>query len=454
MLDVSRHFFSIEVLKSYINQMAKYKFNVLHLHLTDNQGWRIAVDGLPKLTEVGAWRVSRTGYWKGFLPPQPDETADYGGFYSKEQIRDLIIYSSKKFVEIIPEIDVPGHSLAFIASYPLLSCTQTPQKVLAGDPWNSSRTNVLCVGNDSVYVYLDKIFSEIATLFPSQYIHMGGDEVTRGYWEKCDKCKLLIQKEGLEGVEDLQNYFIKRVTKIVEAKGKKVIGWNENLKGGLPDNMTVMSWKSYEAGIKASNNKQFAIMTPAAFTYLDFYQGDPFLENGPFTVARLNTMYKFEPSPEDANEAFILGGQGSLWTEQVPNERKLQYMTWPRALALSERLWSSKNASGWDFFIKRVEKHLLLLDSSNVKYSTQFYEPIIFSVIEDGVQKIKITSEIEGLEIYYSFDDTSPDKFYPIYSQPLTVPKGAHHIRAISYKDGKPIGREINLPLEIVMKRR
>lgn len=455
MLDLSRHFFTTDVLKAYIDQMAKYKLNILHLHLTDNQGWRIEIKALPRLTEIGAWRVPRTGYWKGFKAPQPGEAATYGGFYTQDHIRELVKYAQARNVELVPEIDVPGHSLALIASYPELSCTKTPQQVLAGDPWNPSRTNVLCVSNDSVYHYLDLIFSEIATLFPSQYIHIGGDEVTRNYWKNCPLCQQKIKDAGLEDEEELQTYFLKRLTRIIESKGKKVIGWYENLKGGMPESSIAMSWKSYEGGIKSSQKGQQVIMTPAFFTYLDFYQGDPLMENGPFTVARFNQFYKFDPVQEGVVENLVLGGQGSLWTEQIPNERKLQSMTWPRSLALAEVLWSTKEKKPWNDFVKTVETHFSRFDVASVKYSTHFYEPIVRSKQEGEFFKIVIDTEVQGLDVYYSFDDTSPDNFYPKYAgTAILIPEGAHHIRVISYKDGKPIGRELNLPLSEIKKRK
>lgn len=454
MVDVSRHFFTKEVLKSYIDQMAKYKLNTLHLHLTDNQGWRIEIKGLPKLTEVGAWRVPRTGYWKGFQAPRSGEEATYGGYYSQEDIKELVQYAKVKQVDIVPEIDVPGHSLALIASYPELSCTKTPQQVLAGDPWNPKRTNVLCVSDESVYQHLDIIFSEIATLFPSQYIHIGGDEVTRDYWQKCPVCQQKMKDEHLEDEEELQTYFLKRVAKIIESKGKKAIGWYENLKGGMPETSIAMSWKSYEGGIKSSQKGQQVIMTPAFFTYLDFYQGDPLMENGPFTVARFSQFYKFDPVQDGVVEELVLGGQGSLWTEQVPNERKLQAMTWPRSLALAEILWSRRDRKPWNDFVEVVERHFPRFDQAHIKYSTNFYEPIVRARKEGEAFCIVISTEVEGLEVYYSFDDTSPDHFYPKYKgTPVTIPDGAHHIRVISYKDGQPIGRELNLPLDEVKKR-
>ncbi|RNI29926.1 beta-N-acetylhexosaminidase [Rufibacter immobilis] len=455
MVDVSRHFFPKEVMKAYIDQMAKYKLNTFHWHLTDNQGWRVEIKSLPKLTQVGAWRVPRTGYWKGFQAPQPGEAATDGGFYSQEDIKEIIRYAEERFVTIVPEVDVPGHSLALIASYPNLSCTQTPQQVLAGDPWNPQRTNVLCVGNDSTFTELEKVFSELAQLFPGEYLHMGGDEVTRSYWDKCAKCQQRIKTEGLKNSEELQTYFLKRLARIIQSKGKKPMGWYEKLEGRLAPNMAVMSWKDMKGGIAASQQGHKVVMTPAFNTYLDFYQGDPYLENGPFTVTRLNATYNWNPVPLEANAANILGGQGSLWTEQVAHERKLQSMTWPRALSLAEVFWTPQPKRQWENFIPRLEAHLPRLDAAEVNYATHFYEPIVWGVKDSsGALQVVLSSEIRDIEMYYTFDDSNPDKFYPKYQgQPLDIPKGAHHIRVVSYRHGQRVGREINLPLSEVEKR-
>jgi hexosaminidase len=455
MVDVSRHFFSKEVIKRYIEQMSKYKMNVLHLHLTDNQGWRVEIKSLPKLTEIGAWRVPRTGYWRNQKAPEPAEQATDGGFYTQDDIRELVAYGQKHFVELVPEIDVPGHSLALIASYPELSCTKKSQQVLAGDPWNASRTNVVCAGNDSVFVFLEKVIAELADLFPSKYIHIGGDEVSRAYWEKCPVCQQRIKDEHLKSAEELQSYFLKRVSKIVLSKGKKPMGWYENLPGGLPEEMAVMSWKDDKGGILSANKGQRVVMTPAAYTYLDFYQGDQYLENAIFTVNRLSTTFLFDPLPKDIEEKNVMGGQGSLWTEQVPNERKLQFMTWPRAFALSETLWSGAGKSSWTNFISRVESHLPMLDRDAVNYSRYFYDAVVSGV--RGVDKallVSLTTEIEGLKIYYSFDDTDPDPYYPVYAgQPLRIPKGAQNIRVVTYRDGIQVGRLMKIPVAELERR-
>jgi len=455
MIDVSRHFFSKEVLKRYIDQMAKYKFNVLHLHLTDNQGWRLEIKQLPKLTSVGAWRVPRTGYWSGMPAPDPDEKATYGGYYSQEDIKDLVAYAKQRFVDIVPEIDLPGHSLAFVASYPEISCTKTPQQVLAGDPWNPKRTNVVCVGNDSTYTKIDQIITEIAAIFPSKYIHIGGDEVTRNYWSNCTVCQNRIAKEGLKNVDELQSYFVNRVAKMVVAKGKTPIGWYETLEKGLDSNIVQMSWKDEKGAIKSSNEGKKVILTPAFLTYLDFYQGDPYLENAPFTVNRLSNSYKFDPLPAGINVKNVIGGQGSLWTEQVPNERKLQFMTWPRGFTLSENLWSTAPKLSWTDFSKRIEAHLPILTADSTNYSNYFYDAIISAKKGQNDELVlNIDTEVPGLSVYYSFDDTDPDQFYPKYNgQALAIPKGAKNIRTVSYKNAMQKSRIVRLPIAELKKR-
>ncbi len=455
MIDVSRHFFSKEVLKRYIDQMAKYKLNVLHLHLTDNQGWRLEIKQLPKLTSVGAWRVPRTGYWSGMPAPEPDEKATYGGYYSQEDIKDLVAYAKQRFVDIVPEIDLPGHSLAFVASYPEISCTKTPQQVLAGDPWNAKRTNVVCVGNDSTYTKINQIITEIAAIFPSKYIHIGGDEVTRNYWSNCTVCQNRIAKEGLKNVDELQSYFVNRVAKMVMAKGKTPIGWYETLEKGLDSNIVQMSWKDEKGAVKSSNEGKKVILTPAFLTYLDFYQGDPYLENAPFTVNRLSNSYKFDPLPAGINVKNVIGGQGSLWTEQVPNERKLQFMTWPRGFTLSENLWSTAPKLSWTDFSKRIEAHLPILTADSTNYSNYFYDAIISAKKGQNDETVlNFDTEIPGLAVYYSFDDTDPDQFYPKYNgQSIAIPKGAKNIRTVSYKNGVQKSRIVRLPISELKKR-
>ncbi|HET7117115.1 MAG TPA: family 20 glycosylhydrolase [Hanamia sp.] len=453
MLDVSRHFFTKEFIEKYIDEMAKYKFNVFHWHLTDDQGWRIEIKGLPKLTEVGAWRVPRTGRWGTFQQPQPGEKATDGGFYTQEDIREIVQYAKQRFVNILPEIDVPAHSLALIASYPNLSCTQKQYQVwpqYAPD----SIDDVLCVANDSTWLILDKIFTQVAQLFPYKYIHVGGDEANRSFWMKGPKDVALMQKEGIKTPAGLQSYFERKLEKLVISKGKKMIGWDEIVEGGLAPEATVMSWRGMKGGIEAAKMGHEVIMTPIMETYLSRKQGDPSVEPFGPGILRLSTCYKFEPIPYGVDPKYILGGQASTWTEKIPNYRHLEYMTWPRAMAIAEVLWSPKSTRNWDSFSRRVEQHFKYLDADTVKYSRSMYDPIITAVKgSDDSMKIAITTEMPGLTLYYTFDGTDPDNFYPEYSgTPLDIPKGASEIRVIAYRHGRVVSRQINNSLEDLKK--
>ena len=456
LLDVSRHFFTVDELKRLINQMSKYKFNILQLHLTDDQGWRLEIKELPELTKTGAWRVPRTGLWWDREPPREGEEPTYGGFYSHEEIKDLVKYASERFVQILPEIEAPGHSLAAIASYPYLSSTGLKYKVNPGSKFYGIDDNSLCAGKESTFEYLDKVFTEVAGLFPFEYIHIGGDECYKGFWEKCEHCRKRMKDNGLKDVNELQSYFIKRMEKILEGKGKKLIGWDEILEGGLAPNATVMSWRGKQGGIAAANAKHHVVMSPNNYAYLDFYQGDPAIEPPTYSMLRLNTVYAFEPVPEDVDSSFILGGQGNLWTESVPTFRHAEYMLWPRSFALAEILWSPKQKRDWDTFIRRTEVHLQRLSNSDINYSPSFYDAIIKpSKDGEGNLLIQLSTEIEGTTLYYTFDNTYPDHHGLLYrnGEKLSPPKDADTFRVITYRDGKPIGRLITISLEDLGKR-
>ena len=441
MLDVSRHFFSKEFIERYIDEMAKYKFNVFHWHLSDDNGWRIQINGLPKLTEVGAWRVPRTGNWETFDPGHPGEKATYGGYYTQEDIREVVAYAKKRFISILPEFDVPGHSLALNASYPNLSCTKLQYSVDPGTRFFRVDNNSLCVANDSTWLMLDKIFTQVAELFPGEYIHVGGDEVHAEFWENDPKDQALMKREGITSLEGLQSYFEKKLEKIIISKGKKMIGWYE-LDDQLTSEAAFMSWKDMSTGIEAIKMGHHVVMAPSGYCYLD-------------NERRVSDFYKFEPVPEGVNQEYIIGAEGCLWTERVPNERQAEYMTWPRAMALSEVFWSPKSQQNLNNFLNRIQERFKYMDVAQVKYSRQVYDPIITGVkggrlcheCDDSV-KVKIITEMPGLGIYYTFDGTDPDNFYPKYEgRPLGIPKGATEIRVITYLNDKPIGRQINCPL-------
>jgi hexosaminidase len=453
MLDVSRHFFSKDFIKKYIDEMAKYKFNLFHWHLTDDQGWRIEIKGLPKLTDIGAWRVARTGQWGTFEEPQANEKATDGGYYTQDDIREIVKYAKQRFIDILPEIDVPAHSLALIASYPNLSCTQKQYDV-SPQYAPDSLDDVLCVANDSTWLILDKIFTQVAQLFPYQYIHTGGDEANRKFWMKDPKDIALMQKEGIKTSAELQSYFEKKLEKLILSKGKKMIGWDEIVEGGLAPEAVVMSWRGMKGGIEAAKQGHEVIMTPILETYLSRKQGDASVEPFGPGLLRLSTCYNFEPMPDGVDPKLILGGQASTWTEKIPNYRHLEYMTWPRAMAISEVLWSPKSSRSWNDFANRVEQHFSYMDADSVKYSRSMYDPIITAIKgKDDSMKIELTTEMPGLTIYYTFDGTDPDNFYPNYSgEPLDIPKGASEIRAVAYKNGKVVSRQINKLLNDLKK--
>ena len=463
MFDVSRHFFTVDEVKQFIDNMVKYKYNMLHWHLTDDEGWRIEIKSLPKLTEVGAWRVDKTGTFNYFSDPLPDEPKNYGGFYTHEDIREVVRYAAERFVDVMPEIDVPGHSLAAIASYPELSCTEDAvnYNVRAGEPimdWSTHPPtglidDTLCPANEKVYEFLDKVMTEVAELFPFEYIHTGGDEAPFNFWEKSSEVDALMKREGLKNYAEVQSYFGKRLEKIVQAKGKKMMGWDEILEGGITPTTALMSWRGIEYGIEASKSGHYVVMTPMQYVYIDLPQGDLSTEPPVYSTVRLNQSYKYDPVPEGADEKYILGGQANLWTEQVYNIRQAEYMVWPRGFAVAESLWSPKESKDWNRFVSKTESHFERFDQAQTKYSPAMYDPIV-KVSRDGDQYfVSLTTEIEGLDIHTSFDNSTPDNFYPKYSKPKLIPKDASLMRIITYRDGKPTGRLMSIPVDDLKKR-
>jgi len=465
MFDVSRHFFTKAEVKAFIDDMAKYKYNLLHLHLTDDQGWRIEIKSLPKLTSIGAWNVKKIGTFNYFFFLLPDEPRDYGGFFTQDDIRDIVQYAKEHFINILPEIDVPGHSLAAIAAYPELSCTpgadkyqvNSGEKFMVWPPkghFYGLLDNTLCPANPKVYEFLDKVFTEVAALFPFEYIHMGGDETARNFWEKSPQIKALMQREKLKNLDEVQSYFVKKVEKIVESKGKKLIGWDEILQGGLAPNAAVMSWRGIDGGIAAAKLKHEVVMSPTTYAYLDYMQGDAAIEPPVYATLRLNKAYGFEPVPEGVDAKYIKGGQANLWTEQVYNFRHLQYMLWPRAFAIAESVWSPKEKKNWNDFVPRVERQFERFDLAEKKYAPSIYDPIITATNgPNNLPVVELSTEIEGLDIFYSFDNSFPDKFYPKYTAPIEVPKDAVTMRMITYRDGKVIGRMVSIPVATLKSR-
>jgi hexosaminidase len=453
MLDVSRNFFTKEEVEQYIDQMSRYKFNTFHWHLTDDNGWRVEIKALPRLTEVGAWRVHRVGHFGDRAAPKPGEPATDGGFYTQDDIREVIQYAKERHVTIIPEIDVPGHSMAAIASYPELSCSKdTSTKVNPGSSfseWFNDGTfkmkidNTLNPSDENVYAFLDKVFTELAALFPNQYIHVGGDECYKGFWMKDPGCQALMKKENMKTPEELQSYFMKRVENILKSKGKKLIGWDEILEGGLAPEATVMSWRGIKGGIEAAKMGHDVVMTPTTYAYLDYQQGERTIEPPMYSSLRMEKCYSFNPVPEGVDAKYILGGQGNLWTEQVPIFRHVEYMTWPRGWALAEDFWTPDNEKNWPDFVSRVEDNFKRLDIAGINHAYSIYDAIINVKNADGKKIIEMGSEVPGLDIYYTFDNTMPDNNSPKYVEPFVLPEGPVSLRVITYRNGKPIGHLI-----------
>jgi hexosaminidase len=462
MFDVARHFFTPQEVKDFIDQMVQYKFNLLHMHLTDDEGWRIEIKSLPRLTTIGAWNVKREGYFGTFAPIPKDEPRHYGGFYTQDEVRELVKYAKDRFVDILPEVDVPGHSMAAIVSYPDLSCTTGSEKyqVISGESFMdwpgpvARQDNTLCPANEKVYTFLDTVFSEISRLFPFPYIHVGGDECAKNFWEQSDAIKQLMVKENLKTMEEVQSYFEKRIEKIVESKGKRLIGWDEILEGGLAPNAMVMSWRGIKGGIAAAQMGHQVVMSPTTYVYLDYMQGDPISEPRVYSTLRLNKAYEFEPVPAGVDSKYILGGQANLWSEQIYNTRHLQYMVWPRSLAISESLWSPKEKKNWDWFASKVENNFRRMDLQDVKYARTMFDPI-FEVSKDSHDSLLITlnTEVKGLNIHYSFDNSHPDNFYPVYKEPLRVPKDAVMLKVITYRGDQVMGKQIDMPIAELKRR-
>ncbi|MDR3712597.1 MAG: beta-N-acetylhexosaminidase [Puia sp.] len=369
MLDVGRHFFPVDFVKRYIDYIALHKMNYFHWHLTEDQGWRIEIKKYPLLTEVGS---CRNGTIIGHHPGTGNDNIRYCGFYTQDEIRDVVKYAADRYVTIIPEIEMPGHSSAALTAYPWLGCTGGPYQVQ--QTWGVFK-DVYCAGNDSTFAFLQDVIDEVVALFPAKYIHVGGDECPKDSWKTCPKCQKRIKDLGLKDEHELQSYFIQRMEKYINSKGKQIIGWDEILEGGLAPNATVMSWRGEEGGIDAAKQGHNVVMTPGAYVYFDHAQvknGDTLTIGG---FLPLDKVYNYEPVPAvlNADQAtHVWGAQANVWTEYMSNIPKVEYMIFPRLSALSEVLWSQKNDRNWTDFQKRMETQYKRYDLWKVNY----YKPM------------------------------------------------------------------------------
>ena len=425
-LDVSRHFFPKEFIKTYIDLIAMHKMNVFHWHLTDDNGWRIEIKKYPKLTSVSAWRVDREDQpWREVTPPKPGEKATYGGFYTQEDIREIVKYASERQVMILPEIEMPGHTSEVFAAYPSLSCSGKKMYVRPGSYWPNE--DIFCAGNDSVFVFLEDVLDEVMELFPGPYIHIGGDEADKTNWKKCPKCQQRMKDEHLNNEDELQSWFIKRMENYLVAHGKKLIGWDEILEGGLAPEATVMSWRGIAGGVASARQGHDAVMSPGTHCYFDHYQADPEFEPeaiGGFTT--LKKVYSYEPVPEELtpDEArHILGAQGNVWTEFIPAPEHAEYMAVPRMTALAEVVWSPDSKRNWEDFRERLDTQFERFDYLGINYSRGSWKVnILPEVSEDGKQyTIVFQTEQPGYPVYYTLDGSDPDTTSLLYIEPIVI---------------------------------
>jgi hexosaminidase len=444
-LDVSRHFFPKEFIYTYLDLIAMHKMNVFHWHLTDDQGWRIEIKKYPKLTSVGAWRVDHEDVqWDARPPEAPGEKATYGGFYTQKEIRDIVAYAKMRNITIVPEIEMPAHTVAALAAYPQFSCTGGPFTVATGGVWPI--TNIYCAGNDSTFLFLQDVLTEVMDLFPGQYIHIGGDEADKTNWKACPKCQARIRTEGLKDEGELQSYFIKRIEKFVVKHHRKLIGWDEILEGGLPPEATVMSWRGTDGGIAAARQQHDVVMTPGDHCYFDHYQGRQDLEpaaNGGYLP--LSTVYEYEPVPPGLNPSeatHVLGAQANVWTEFIPTPAQAVYMVLPRMAALAEVLWSPKDGRTWLEFIPRIEHQLRRYDAAGYTYARSAYA-VNFSALIDtlaGKRRIALGSEIPSGGIHFATGTDSLTAGSPLYREPFSVDRTTV-IRAGTFRDGVLFGK-------------
>ena len=448
-LDVGRHFFSVDFIKKYIDLMSMLKMNTFHWHLTEDQGWRIEIKKYPKLQEVAAYRNETL---IGHYSDQPHEfdNKKYGGFYTQEEIKDIVKYASERQITVIPEIEMPGHSQAAIAAYPELGCTG--KQVEVATKWGVFE-NIYCT-KETTFNFLEDVIDEVVELFPGKYIHIGGDEAPKINWKNCNHCQNIIKNKNLKDEHELQSYFITRMEKYINSKGKQIIGWDEILEGGLAPNATVMSWRGTNGAIEAAKQKHNVILTPGSHCYFDHYQSTN--ENEPIAIGGflpLEKVYSFNPIPEELTKdesKYVLGAQGNVWTEYMPTSEKVEYMAFPRMIALSEVVWSKTENKNYADFKNRLISFHERLDKLDVNYANHLYE-VTGELINNNGQinyQLKTTTD---KKIVYSLDGKNPFMLlYPEYEKPISVDSSMTIKAAVfDFKTEKQLGavfeQKINL---------
>jgi hexosaminidase len=455
MLDVSRHFFDKNEVKQILDMMAGIKMNRFHWHLTDDQGWRIEIKNYPKLTEVGAWRVDYTNYdenisdWWGRPVQQPGDKATYGGYYTQEDVIEIVAYAKERFIEVVPEIDMPGHAQATIAAYPEIGCINAAPYVATGGVFKNNTYNP---GKEETFRFIENVLNEVMGLFPFEYIHIGGDECNKEQWKIDPYVQQRMRAEGLKDESELQSYFIKRVEKMINQHGKNMIGWDEILDGGLAPNATVMSWRGEKGGIIAAQAGHDVIMTPSEFCYIDLKQGPDDLEpNLGYSHMFLKDAYQYKLVPESftpKQAEHIIGTQANLWTESISDWGKLTYMTFPRVYAIAENGWTRESQQDWNSFTERLYPHLERLDLQEIQYATSaFNVNISHHGTKYGIE-FTFDTEVNGLDYYYTLDGKVPDTSSTLYNGPFTATEGVT-LSARAFKNNHPQGNTSALSFPI-----
>ncbi|HNR20709.1 MAG TPA: glycoside hydrolase family 20 protein [Bacteroidia bacterium] len=435
-LDVSRHFFPVSFIKNYIELMAMHKMNTFHWHLTDDQGWRIEIKKYPKLTEVGSKRKESM---IGAYDDNKFDGTPYSGFYTQEEIKDVVAFAALRNVTVIPEIEMPGHALAALASYPQYSCTGGPFEVAT--KWGVF-DDVFCP-TEETFNFLQDVLSEVVTLFPSQYIHIGGDECPKTRWRICPKCQQRIKDEGLKDEFELQSYFIKRIEKFLLSKGKKIIGWDEILEGGASPTATIMSWRGMDGGIKAARSGNNVIMTPGSHCYFDHYQSES--GNEPIGFGGNTTLFKvysFEPVPPDSlnpqQQKLIVGAQGNVWSEYITTTTNAEFRAYPRAVALAEVLWSRKDQRNWTGFSSRLLNHFKRLDKLKLNYAKHIFDVTATTAIDTVNNKVTIAYNkfVADGEIHFTNDGSEPSLKSELYKSPVAI-NSTSSFKAALFRNGE-----------------
>ena len=449
-LDVSRHFFPVDSVKRFIDMLALHNINRFHWHISDDQGWRIEIKSRPELTEIGSKRTETViGHNTGKYDGQP-----YGGFYTQEEAKEIVAYAADRHITVIPEIDMPGHMQAALTAYPELGCTGGPYEVWK--IWGIS-DDVLCAGNDETLKFIDDVLGEIIEIFPSEYIHVGGDECPKVRWKTCPKCQARIKALGIKGDKKhsaeayLQSFIITHAEKFLNDKGRQIIGWDEILEGGLAPNATVLSWRGVEGGLNAAKAGHNAIMAPMPYAYLDFYQEDP--EIAPTTIGGYTTLkktYSYNPVPDDADELVkkhIIGMQGNLWREYMKTSDRVDYQAFPRAMAIAETGWTLDANKNWKSFCERMVTEFERLEVMDTKPCLNFFDVNINThVDENGPLMVLLETFYPNAEIRYTTDGSEPTYGSTLYEQPFAL-EGNIDLKAAAFKDGKILGKVTNKPL-------